>query len=187
MCGQETRGHVAGMSKTRETAGTRGQQSLGVAGVERRQKPGAVGSGRRENPPPSRSLTQSRCLTKVSASHVLHPGGSTRGYHPDPGEGVGSHRTLTLELLPGASQQLVEDVEAAFVLGLADGPRLLQQVWVGGESRCRMEGTPRLSRGTVESLIAPAGDLVANWTSGFGLVSLKPRALVSSSVQGARY
>lgn len=89
-CGQETRGHVAGMSKARETAGTRGQQSLGVAGVERRQKPGAVGSGRRENPPPSRSLTQSRCLTKVSASHVLRPRGSTRGHHPDPREGWGA-------------------------------------------------------------------------------------------------
>ena len=37
--------------------------------------------------------------------------------------------TLTFEVLPSSSQQLVEDVEGPLVFGLADGSGLLQQVW----------------------------------------------------------
>ena len=77
-------------------------------------------------------------MTRVSAPHVLLPRGPACNWHPAPR----SRRTLTLELLPGASQQLVEDVEATLVLSLADGPRLLQQVWAGAESRCRRGGDP---------------------------------------------
>ena len=39
---------------------------------------------------------------------------------------------LTFEMLSSTSQQLIEDVEAALIFGLADGPGLLQQVWAAG-------------------------------------------------------
>lgn len=89
----------------------------------------------------------------------------------------GPAATRTLELLAGAAQQLVEDVEAALVLGLADGPRLLQQIWVE-ESRCRRRGlrgpclapsipsAPLLSRKAVESFPAPPRGTATDWLSG---------------------
>lgn len=40
----------------------------------------------------------------------------------------GCGQELTSEMLPGPSQQAVEDVERSFIFGLSNGPRLLQKI-----------------------------------------------------------
>lgn len=43
-----------------------------------------------------------------------------------------SHRSLTFHLVLGSSNQVIKDVERPLVSGLANRPRLLQQIWFGG-------------------------------------------------------
>lgn len=68
------------------------------------------------------------------------PGGGGHSQASSPGtprltrSGVRPHQsTLTLEVLASPRQQVVEDVEGPLLLGLADGPGLLQKVFAGVE------------------------------------------------------
>lgn len=82
--------------------------------------------------PPLHAQDPDPCSGRREVEDILRP--PLQGTPRLTPSGVRPHQsTLTLEVLASPRQQVVEDVEGPLLLGLADGPGLLQKVFADVE------------------------------------------------------